>query len=348
MKTQNAKSALQKGLLLSSALLILIVTVIGWLWDYEIAETSLSQLWKSTDQVIFLCSMGLISVAMPCVAMRWRALFPPPANREASPGHITGVLCAAFLFNFALPGPIGEAISAWMVHRKSTISLPAALASLGMSRILGLSSACLIAGLVYWLAPFPIPPRWSTVLFYAAILLGCGAVLLLFVSLKPAILLRIIHYLLDTWMGQIKLLNRALNVVENLFDALVETATRGWRAYTLSLCWALVGHTMVAAGIYTATTSMGVDIAWSAVLFTYAASIAGSVAMFLLPGSSLGWDLLFMSTLAITGNIPVTAAAAVTAVVRIQQLLVAIAGGLFMWVTAGAWLEEFSSARETT
>ena len=104
---------------------------------------------------------------------------------------------------------------------------------------------------------------------------------------------------------------------------------------------------MVAAGIYTATTSMGVDIAWSAVLFTYAASIAGSVAMFLLPGSSLGWDLLFMSTLAITGNIPAAVAAAVTAVVRIQQLLVAIAGGVFIWITAGAWLEGIQlSARQ--
>ena len=141
MKTQDAKSALQKGLLLSSALLLIIITVIGWLWDYEITGTSLSQLWESTDRVMFLCSMGLISVAMPCVAMRWRALFPSPANRDASPSHITGVLCAAFLFNFALPGPISEAISAWMVHRRSTIRMSTALASLGIGRILGLTSA---------------------------------------------------------------------------------------------------------------------------------------------------------------------------------------------------------------
>ena len=64
-------------------------------------------------------------------------------------------------------------------------------------------------------------------LFYAAILLGSGAVMLLFVSLKPAILLRIIHYLLDTRVGQLRLLKQALTMVENLFDALVETAKKG-------------------------------------------------------------------------------------------------------------------------
>ena len=56
--------------------------------------------------------------------------------------------------------------------------------------------------------------------------------------------------------------------------------------------------------------------------------------MFMLPGSGLGWDVLFATTLSSTGGIDMISAGVVTMVVRLQQLFMAIVGVIFMWIVS--------------
>lgn len=125
--------------------------------------------------------------------------------------------------------------------------------------------------------------------------------------------------------------NRIVDAVLKLFESVQATAKRGVKAYATSLFWALSGHALVACGIAMAAQAGGTAAPWSAVIFTYAASIAGSVVMFLFPGSAVGWDVLFGTTLALTANISAIEAGAVTIVVRVQQMLVAVVGAMALW-----------------
>ena len=266
--------------------------------------------------------------------MRWRALFPEKTKNSANPLYLTGVLCAAFVFNFALPGPVGEALSAWMAKEKSKIEFSEALASLGLSRIIGLGSACAIAGFVYWVAPFDIPEKWGAALKITAGLLGIAALGLAIIAIFPNHPKSWLQRLAQFSFLQGNITQKIFDTIDQLFQALIETTGRGLRAYIESTFWALSGHALVASGIFLAIQAMGLTAAWSAVMFTYAASIAGSVAMFMLPGSSVGWDVLFGTTLSITANLPPAVAVAVTAIIRIQQMIVALIGVLVVWIYA--------------
>ena len=91
-----------------------------------------------------------------------------------------------------------------------------------------------------------------------------------------------------------------------------------------------------------ACSSIDVDVDFSAILFTYAASVAASVAMFMLPGSGLGWDVLFATTLSHTGGIDMMSAGVVALVVRLQQLFVAVVGVIFVWFASKNFIDSLS------
>jgi hypothetical protein len=129
-------------------------------------------------------------------------------------------------------------------------------------------------------------------------------------------------------------LKKPIALGKQLLGALIETASLGKRAYTESIFWAFMGHLMVASGIYVAAGSIGIELSWTAIAFTYAASIAASVAMFMLPGSTIAWDLLFTTTLSLAGGISLVEAGLITLVVRVQQLIVVLLGlVMLLWLS---------------
>lgn len=326
--------------ILYSVLIVLIICSAAWiLWNFSVQGISLSAIWQQTDTTRFCCSVLLISLALPCVALRWEALLPPrpDSNSILDTVFMTGVLCVAFVCNFVLPGPVGEGVSAWMVHKRLGISVEDSLSALGISRVIGLGSACSIAGLVYVFSPFEIAPEWKTALVVSSLLLFSIAIALSLLVFFPKIPRSVVVYMRQySWLQQGWRV-RLMDMLQQFLESVINTVGRGWFAYMQSIFWAIFGHAMVALGIYQAILSMGYretlgtqTIEWSAVLFTYSASIAASIVMFILPGSSIGWDALFASTLSITAGIPMTVAIAVTAIVRLQQVLVSIFGLLLV------------------
>jgi hypothetical protein len=63
-------------------------------------------------------------------------------------------------------------------------------------------------------------------------------------------------------------------------------------------------------------------------IFTYAATTAGVILMFALPGSQVGWDALFLGLLITTAGLSMPDALLITVVVRVQQLSVMVAGAV--------------------
>ena len=323
MSTQS--QALKKGALFLLSFIFLIALGLMALWNFDFgSEKSISSIWEQASGPSIVAAMLLISMSMPFVAMRWRALLRE--KKKTSPVLLTGILSAAFVFNLALPGPVGELLSASMLKNRYQIPISKGLSGLLVSRIIGLGSACAIAGTMYWVAPLALSEDWDTILQLSAVLLLLGGAGLSILGVFPDFFLSKIASISATgWKAKI------LDIGKQLFSALVETASLGKKAYVESIFWAFMGHLMVASGIYVAAGSIGITLSWTAIAFTYAASIAASVAMFMLPGSTVAWDLLFTSTLSLAGGIPLVEAGLITLVVRIQQLVVVLVGLLMLF-----------------
>lgn len=341
--TEDSKSPenlVQRAIITVTLILASMVLLLWMAWEWDFQGQSLSGIWSRTDRPLFLASIGLISTALPFVSLRWAALFPPEEKSRLSILTMTNLLCIAFIGNLFLPGPVGEGVAAWVLHRKCNVSVGNSLAGLGLSRVLGLGSACTIAGLVYWIAPFTIEPKWGQILVTTSILLGCVALgligLVFFPKLPHRLLLSIRQWSWLQWTP----IQRLFGLADEILTSLIDTTGRGWKAYTECILWAMTGHAFVASGIYLAVISMGMTADWSAVLFVYSASIAGSVAMFLFPGSAVAWDILFATTLSMTASLPMTVSVAVAVVVRIQQMLVAAAGAALSIVQSKELLAE--------
>ena len=323
MSTQS--QALKKGAIFVLSFLFLIAIGLMALWNFDFgSEKSISKIWSQASGPSILGAMFLISMSMPFVAMRWRALLRE--KKKTSPVLLTGILSAAFVLNLALPGPVGELLSATMLKNRYQISISKGLSGLLVSRIIGLGSACAIAGTMYWVAPLALSDDWDAILQLSAIVLLLGGACLAILGIFPNFFLSKIDSITATgWKEKI------VRIGKQLFSALIETANLGKKSYLESIFWAFMGHLMVASGIYVAAGSIGITLSWTAIAFTYAASIAASVAMFMLPGSTVAWDLLFTSTLSLAGGISLVEAGLITLVVRIQQLIVVLVGLLMLF-----------------
>ena len=325
-ETINYNKALRKGILIVlSFIAILLITVFA-LWNLEIDQQSFSDIWQKTDPLLLTLALVLISLSLPFVALRWRALYPKEYKTQANPLFLTGVLSAAFVLNVALPGPVGELLCAGMVKQRYRMSFSTGLATLIVSRVIGLGSAAAIAGIMFFLFPFTINSDWKTALWLATIVICCGGATLYSMVLWPHFFQKIIKNIYEK-LPENKLFTKVFGIVDEILVSLSNTANRGKKAYGESILWANCGHLMVGSGIYVAALSIDLHyVDWSAITFTYALSIAASVVMFMLPGSAIAWDILFATTLKESANIALNEAISITLIIRFQQLLVALIG----------------------
>ena len=97
---------------------------------------------------------------------------------------------------------------------------------------------------------------------------------------------------------------------------------------------------MVALGIFYTVQALGYSVSWTAVFFTYSASIIFSLVMFMFPGSTVGFDILFSGILHVTGGLPLKVVVLVASVVRFHQSLIAVIGGALMLFSSKKLVEE--------
>ena len=122
-------TAVQKGLLSVVLILGSLFLLVLAVWKFDIGERNIAFIAQCDKTEMFL-AFALISLSMPFVALRWRALFPKEEKNKSSFFYMTGILSVAFVCNLALPGPVGEVVSASMVHKKYKPSMPLSFSTL--------------------------------------------------------------------------------------------------------------------------------------------------------------------------------------------------------------------------
>ncbi len=278
-------------------------------------------------------ALGAMTLAYGFMALRWRSLMP---GLRASPAGLAAILCAGLLLNFAVPGPVGELGGAWFAHRRYGIATSRALAASLGARVVGLATAAGLAALFGTAFELPVPERFDRLVLAAALVIGLGGLVLATLAARPGWWRAASAATLGR-LGGASLLARTARrldaAVAALAEALAGVATLGPRPFLRAAAWSLAGHASVMGGIYLAAWSLGARPALGGVAFTYAASTAGTVALFALPGSQVGWDALFFGLLVATAGLAPADALGVALVVRVQQL-----GLLVLGAAATTWL----------
>ena len=301
---------------------------------------SVDELLANMEPSQFGWALFLLSLGLPTVAFRWRSLLAPEEKKRVNPVFMTSLLMISHLFNISLPGPAGEGLSGWVLHKKYDVDFGNALSALLVSRILGLVSAFLIACSMFAVAPFVVSPEYVDKLVYVSIFLGILGAAASSITLFPAYPKRLLQRIRTLKLLQQDFIQRLFDFADKLLESFIATAKRGLPAYLEAFFWCVVGHSMVALGVYYTVLALGYSVSWTAVFFTYSASIIFSLVMFMFPGSTVGFDVLFSGILHVTGNLPLEIAVLVASVVRFHQSLIAILGGALMLFSSKELVEE--------
>ncbi len=309
------------------------------LWQLDPGREALADLWRRSDPLGVLLGVAVITTATPIAALRWRCLLPPGVRGPGSLWNLTLIQCVAVLFNYGLPGPVGELAAAGLAARRYPVSAAEALAARVVVRLLGLAVAAVIAALIFLLAPLPLPEGAEQVLGAGVVALLLGAGCIAVAAALPAQLQRLYRRLcapLEAWAPRIG--PRLVGAGDQVFDALIAIRGRGLGPIVRAVLWTFVGHTLSPTGVFIAAAAMGMKAAWAGVVFTNAFVIVGALALFLFPGSQLGWDAMYLGVFAGSTGVGVVDATAITVLTRAQQSLLVVLGmGALLW-TARWWL----------
>lgn len=336
MKTAlSTQSILQRSLWSLLALTVAIALGVLFFWGESVDE-----LLVQIEPSRFLWALILLSLGLPTVAMRWRALLAADEQRRARPLFMTALLMVGHLLNVAAPGPIGEVAASWVVHKRYNVDFGNSLSALLVSRVLGLVSAFVIACGAFLVAPFEVAPEYIDKMWAVGSLLLILGLAVSTVVLFPHYPKNILRVLRTKAIFQRGFVQKLFDGVDKLLDSFLATAKRGLSAYAIAFAWCLAGHGLVAYGIYETVIALGYTVGVSSVFATYSGSIIFSLVMFLFPGSTFGFDVLFSGILHATSGLPLEVAVLVAAVIRFHQSLIAVIGGALMFFSSHSLIEE--------
>ncbi len=312
--------------------LILILVLALGASHTEQGGAAMLDLWSRTRPLPLLAGVGVMTVAVVFLALRWRALIPGGQTLKL-PGMM-GIVCAGMLMNIALPGPVGEVGAAMLVKRRFGIPATTALAAGIHARFLGLGAAGSLALLTWWLGDLPIPAEAKGLIGGVAVFIALFAMALGGLSLWPHLLER----LSQETAGRLARLPGAAGrgfgkldeAVRSTASALGEVGRQPPSRWAWALTWSFCSHFSVTTGIWLGSLALGMDAHLPGILFTYCAATAGIVALYALPAAMAGWDALFCAFFVTTTGVSLAEAVAMTALVRSQQLLLLLWGAAFL------------------
>lgn len=312
------------------------------LWRMDAGREAIQDLWGRSDPMGILLGVAVITLATPIAALRWRCLLPPAVKTRGSLLDLTLIQCVAVLFNYALPGPVGELVAAGLISRRYPVSVAEALMAQVVVRLLGLGVAAVLAATIFLVFPLPIPEGARQVLQAGVLGLLSGAAGIALAVALPRPLQALVRRLaapLEARPGRTGRLTRRLRgAADQLLDALVAIRGRGPRPILQATLWTTVGHTVSPTGVFIAAAAMGIQAPWAGVVFTNAFVIVGGLALFLFPGSQLGWDAMYLTVFAGSTGVGLADATAITVLTRAQQSLLVVLGMVALAWTMRWWL----------
>ena len=319
----DAGQLARRGLFAAFVALVVLALVVFAASQLAVSEAAVATLRQRADPVGVLLGVSGMTVGMVFLALRWRTLLPRPAEVAVLP--LTGILMIGSLANYALPGPVGEFVAAGLAARRFGVAAEVAFAASVYARLLGLFSAGVVASAIYafgGVVPAPGMAQWVAA---AMVGLATVAVALGALSLRPALLEQV-----ASW----SIAGPARAPLRRLASALSSQVRLPAARWALALGWALVGHLCVIVGIFVAASALGASPSALGLVFTYAASTAGAIALFAFPGSQVGWDAMFAGLLVSVGNLELSEALATALIVRVQQIFIVCMGAVVAIVEA--------------
>lgn len=334
----TARRGLRRGLWSVAVFLAALCLAAFGVSQTEVGGQAIAQLWRQARPELLIPALVCMTLAFLFMGLRWRALMPP--GTEATPGGLMAIVCAGLLLNYALPGPMGELGAAWLASRRYRLPLSNALASGVAARLVGLATAAVTAATVWAVADLPVPPEYRPMVGGAVIVIGCGGAVLAALTARPEPWKRLAHTLLrPIARGNGRWARRARDIMaafDRTADNLSEVVRSRPTAWLSAIGWSAASHGSVVTGVALAALAFGARPDPAGLLFTYATTTAGAVVLFLLPGSQLGWDAMFLGLLVNSAGIPATEATAIALLVRVHHLLVMLLGAISLtWLLRG-------------
>lgn len=332
---ETARRGLKRGLWTIAALMAAILLVVLALGRTAPGAAAIAELAGRARPGLLSLALVSMTAAFFFMGLRWRALMPPESGARA--GALMAIICAGLLLNYALPGPMGELGAAWLAGRRYRLPLAVTLASGVAARLVGLATAALTAAMVWLLADLPVPVEYRPLVGGAVVVIGVAGAALAALTARPepwqALAQRLLQPLARRPGGVGRLAARLLGAFQRTTDDLREVVRQRPSAWLRAVGWSICSHGSVVLGVSFAVAAFGAKASLPGLLFTYATTTAGAVALFLLPGSQLGWDAMFMGLLVGSAGLPLVEASAVALLVRVHHLLVMLLGALsLVWL----------------
>lgn len=345
--------ALRRAALLSLALALVVSAILALGALTTDGRLLVDRLREDARALPLLGGLGLLAAALPLTAMRWRTLLGPETRPQAGPGLLTGLLCAGFLLNAALPGVLGDLLAVSALKRKAGTSMAEGFGALTVGRVFGMGAAALLAGASGLLLGDRLPAEWATSLHVAAGLLVLAALSVTALVLWPRLPRRVVLAALEAVRSRAApplaaRIARVQQPVGRILTDLTRAATLGPARLLAAFGWSLAVHASSAAGVALVAAGLGVAMAPAAVTFAYTGTVTGSLLLFLLPGSHTGFDVLLTALLGLVGGVPLAEGVAITGLLRLGQTAVTLLGTLALVVAFRAWLPEVLPGRAAT
>lgn len=332
---QQARKPLTPLRLLGGVLLALlpVALIVGWTATRGEGRSTLAQLGADADVLGVVVAILVVSAANWCVGLRWQTMLRVASRPSTT--MLTAFSVLGSLFNFVLPGPVGELVAAGLVQHRYGIPTPVALLASVQARLLGPLSAGVIALGAWLLFEIQIDPERAYLPTVAVGAVLGMTVLLGMSTAAPATGLRVGTACLELVARLPRLSGPSLRlsrVLEEQVGRMIEhRPTRGQfvRAFFVSV----LGQLIAAFGIWLAAVALGLDASLPAIVFVANACTILGVVIYLMPGALVAWDLMFVGMLIGSAGLDMPQAAGLLAAVRLQFVFMLVIGGLLIpWV----------------
>ena len=299
--------------------LVSIVVILGLI--ALVAQRVFQESWtlsiNSIDWTLLCFGWFFMVGTMGILGLRWRVLIP---DTTADRTFFAATLSSGLLINYALPGPMGEVMGAWLLNKEDHTPISSGITSSMLARLIGLLTAA-IGTVCLW--PFVVVKIEEARLLLQLLILGIGMGGMILVTLFKG------AGRFHTWSLQ----KDDSHPIRQVSAAFLSITRLSWSRIALAFVYSALGHTTAFIGVWLSLLALGgepnsIDIAFAYLVGTCCGTVA-----FLVPGSQFTWDAIFVGLLTTTAGYDLAQATGGVAVLRIEQLAMMLFGALpLVWL----------------
>lgn len=300
-----------------------VFTGLAWTLLRQVASPEAADRLGEVSPLGVLLGALVWTVGVGLQGLRWRALFPAG---EGVPGRwlAARVIVGANVLNITVPGPVGEVVAAWAVHRRTGAPLPVAVASSFLARIVAVVG---MGGVAVVLAPGvgAADSEEGRMVAAGGLLLGAAGLAVGLVCVWPERIAGVGAGFVERVGGARGA--KAARLVRRVGGDLAALGRLGPAAWGEAAAWSLASAVVQAAGAWCGLHAAGLPVAPAVALYAHVLNSLGLVAVMFLPAGVGATEAIYVGVLSGLGVAdPATALVGAVAVrwVQLGSLLFAL------------------------